>query len=853
MVRIIDRNDRESFSDRFLRGLNQAGQKLPEGLEQYAKYKKTEAKELAAKTKGLPKSMDAYLKKFHPSYLEDENRYNDLSDLTRKYAEAGHSHENATRQALDDIKNRSGKKSGVGLGSEGGFAETRKLGRGPKVDDKFVGGALGEFINQFQESPGPKKYSGDQSVMQRFGEFNKGLGRSAASHAQDIASHPGKVLAEVGSGIANLAAMPIDVIEAGLKRGGFIAPDANPNIVRQALNKVGQWINEGKSPEEIERSSKREFASSFLPIGSLLKGLNWLGGKFKGASSGGSGLGTAAEEVVGASKNLRMRQNSTLTSGIFEDAFGRPKQAPSGVKPPVKVVGKGLGERSTAGEVRGPTGSRIERAALEGKIFKPNAQAEIREKQLKMHPKYADEIAADAAERTARAEAKSPKTPVGEAGVAKRMAIAEAELPKAQEAYHRTAARVRSIENQLSRGALPEHRAQLEGLYESAVKELNEAEFHLRNTINNAKTGEARVGAEPMRQAARNKLMRISDELAEGREAHLALRDYNPEMIKKAKALSKKNALPSTRHEDYFTKVHEGYANEYRTRLNQLDQELAKLKDAKTLAPLQQGIQLNKEKELVQKLIDHVEAENALHRHKMALRETQQRKVAADRLGKYTRQAGNEKVKELAKNALKSPEQAAHATDVAFEEVAAQTKDVRLRDKILKEREAVRSRMEKLASGEEPVTKAAQSASEGATTAKEATEKTSRVLNDLKQVLESLKNGGQNFFKTRIGKDLLIGVGSEILSQSLKGEDLPFSSSTLIAVLGGGGIRGAGYRTFFSQMTRSIWNKGRKEEYKKALREGNDEKLLKLNSKISPKLKKESIEEFRRESSETGQ
>lgn len=809
MVKIID-NPTSSFAERVSRGLHAAVKPAAEGLVEYGKRKEKKTKELDKRKSGLQKSIDPYLKKFHESYLSDEKKYNSLSDRAKKYVDAGYSDDDAIRGALADMRNE---KPATGGTTEGG---TGKLGHGTADKGKIVGGGLEGFIEGFKESPGLKKYEGDQSVFQRFGEFNKALGTSVAEHGKDIAAHPGKELAAAGSQIANvLVGWPSDVLEAGLKRGGFISPDADPNLVRQELDKIQGWIQEGRSPEEIERLAKRQAAYGFAPIAPIIKGAKWLGGLFKG-NKAAPALQEVAREVEAAV------QASEAIPGMQKSVSKQPP--------------------------KGPTISRIERAAPESKLFKTGEQAVIREKQLKMHPQYAEEIAADTAERAARAEAKVPKTAVGEAGVAKRMAVAEAQVPKAQEMYQKTVARVRGLESELARGTVPEQKAAMESLYNAAVKELNEAEFHLKTVLNNAKTGEARVGAEQMRQAARNKILRIEDEILDGKEPKLSLKDYNPEFIKKAKDISKKKPLPATRHEDYFTQVHEGYANEYRGRIADLDRELEKLKKVPGMAPLQRGLQINREKETMKKLVDHIDAENAIHRHKMALRETQQRQVARERLGKFTKQAGQAKVKELAKEALKSPEKAAEATEVAFEEAMANAKTKGERELLAKEKDVVKARLEQEAVKMKEGTglgKSIEEASTGATTAKEAAAKSSRFTIDLKEVMESLKSGGKNFFQTRIGKDLLWGVGSEIVTQVSKGEDLPITPSTLTAIAGG--RRGGVYRYAFAQMTRWIWKKGQKSEYKKALKEGDDEKLIQLRSKMSPKLRKEATEEYREE------
>lgn len=851
---ILQPNPKQKFGERLLRGFAQAGQALSSALSEYAAGKEKQAKSLSNRLKGVEKEGKTYLKDFHESILQNEKSYNDFQDLATKYASEGYGNREAFQKAVQDIANQ--RKEGTA-----NFAgEKPKLGHGNADKDKIVGGSLGNFIDTIREgkqildqnAPARLKAQKGKSFLDRALEVNQALGKNTAQRAREIAARPGQELAAIGtSTVGQALAFGPDLIEAALKRGGFIPQNADPNLVRQGLNKIQAWISEGRSEEDIKALAKRELGYSLGLTPLIFNGLNWLGGKLKGTGGIGGPPGSLAETVAsGASEvaqKLKMRQGSTLSEAVFDDLF--KKTGDNVARQRLSKIESGKGKIS--GELpKGPTVSRVERASPESKLFKTAEQQAIREKQLKLHPEYAEEIAKDAAERAARAEAKRPKTPVGEAGVAKRRMIAEAELPKAKDMYQRAIARVRGLESEMSRGVLPEHQARFDALYDAAVKELNEAEFYLKTVVNNAKFGEARVGFDAMRDAARNKMIQLEEKISAGETPELSLKDYNPKFIKEAKDLQKRKPLPATRHEDYFTQVHEGYANEYRNRIaaleNKASEEIAR--QPTDFAKASERRLTDKKKEVLQKLVDHIEAENTIHRHKMALREIEQRKLAQERLGKFTRQAGEQKVKELAKEALKSPEKAAEAVDTAFEEVANRTKNQIERDRILRERDFVKKKLEQEAKNMQEgigIGKSTQEASQGATTAKEASVKAGKFTRDLKEVLDSLKSGGKNFFQTRIGKDFLWGVSSEVLTQVAKGEDLPITPSTLVAIAGGrsGGV----YRYAFSQMTKWIFNKGRKEEYKKALRDSDDEKLIKLRDTLSPKLRKKAIEEYREE------
>lgn len=758
MVQIIQRNDRPGFAERIARGFESAGNQLPAGLKQYSDSRQKEAELTQKRLKGLPRSMDSYLKKFHDSYLSDEKRYNSLSDRAKEYVMAGYSDEDAIRAALGDMR-----------GETEGSPKSKAV-RGTADSDKFVGGWLGQYLD-----PAKKAIQEDPSILAR------------------EAPVAGLKSAE------NLAALD-DPLSAALR---LVFPSKNKPIT--ASGALGEQVRKGVDP------TLHEGADRVSDIGSFLLDL------FTPLPKGAKGTAIAEKGAAKLAPKLAEREIPSLAKGVVS------KEVPVGAN-----------------------AARMERLAPEGKLFKRAEQEAVREQQLKMFPKYAEEISADAAERAARLEAKMPKTAVGEAGVAKRMAVAEAELPKAKDLYQKAVARVRGLENELARGIPEAQKAATESLYNMAVKELNDAEFYLKTVVNNAKTGEARVGVDQMRQAARNKMLKIEDDVLSGHEPKISLKDYNPETVKKAKALEKKKPLPASRHEDYFTQVHEGYANEYRARIADLDREIEKLKRVPGMAPLQRGLQINREKDVLKKLIDHIDAENAIHRHKMALRETGQRQVAKERLGQYTKQAGEQRVKDLAKEALKSPEKAVEATEAAFQDAAAQSTNAATKQKILQELPPVQKKMEQIAAGEGKIGSVLDEVARGPSDVKNAHKWGSKIVDDLKEVFNSLRGSGPTFFNTRLGGDFLIGAGTEFTKELFKEFDIPLSHSAALAAALGRPGRGSVYRALISSLTRAGINKFKKERYKRALASGDDESLIEFRESYPAKLRKEAIEEYQK-------
>jgi hypothetical protein len=306
------------------------------------------------------------------------------------------------------------------------------------------------------------------------------------------------------------------------------------------------------------------------------------------------------------------------------------------------------------------TEKRVARVEPKEKLFKTTQEQANRERQVKEVGKYQAEIEKDTADRIARREKLVPKTEAGKLSLQGRISVAEKNLPKAREEYYKAGARLRALED-LSVKAPQAEKAVYEDILKSAQKDLKDAEFNLNTTLSNAKTGSSKVGLEEMRAAARQKMTDISDKISEGAEVTLHKRDYNPQMIKEAKAISKKKPLPGQDRSDYFTQVHGEYANEYENQIGRIEQEMKTL--PKNMSGLQRLRELEKERDVLRKLVDHIDAENIIHRRKLALRGMSERQKAEQRLKKFevrkdggkVSEIAREKIQEQAKTAVKNP------------------------------------------------------------------------------------------------------------------------------------------------------------------------------------------------------
>lgn len=524
---------------------------------------------------------------------------------------------------------------------------------------------------------------------------------------------------------------------------------------------------------------------------------------------------------------------------IIKDTVVKAKKSPEVGDTPLEIWDDGnshhFGNKITEiseGAPKEATQMRIERLDPKSKFYKPQDQAKLREMQLKIIPQYEVEIAADEAARLARAEAKEPKTAVGLAGRAKRAETAEARLPEVQKAYQKAVARVRALEDEVA-GLSGVRKEQGEEILKAAVKELDNAQFELMQAVENLKGKSFRAGVEKMEMAAQEKMQKISEAVAAGEEVTLAKMDYSPDLIKEAKKISKSRKLTSNKIDDFYTQVHDTYANQYRQRLAQLDQEMAAAMEQKSMAGLHQRQQIEKERMAIRKLIDSAEAENTIHRHKLALREMQQRKLASERFKKLKPSSGSEKAKEaFSQKAWKekiesagTPQARAKIVVEGAEEVAAQNPSNAA--KIKKEGESLSETIKEIAEDTSKVKDLKEPAK-----AKSFGE---AFVGDLKEFKEKFPY----FWKSRLGKDLLIGVGTASLDD-IKKEldiDIPVSAGQVASLVIGRGGRGRSIRFIVNGITKAIIKKAKINSAVDAYNQSDMKKFNEYPASIQKKAK----------------
>lgn len=607
-----------------------------------------------------------------------------------------------------------------------------------------------------------------------------------------VKSHPAQPIKEIPATLASL----VEAIPAGIFR-----PDPEKLLSTQ----LKRSTREGLSPEEQEGAEAISFLESLFLPGAIGKGIGKLRGK-----------GIAAAEKA-------------------------PLLAEAEIKPGEPIPPKSLAGRVSLEAPEKATETRIARAKANERLYPTEKEMKIREEQLKSHPKYIAEIEKDASEREARRS--RPLGPQALETQATRMAHYEGEVPKAREFYQNAISRVRALEDEVSKIKSTEQLKRANELLKIAKRELDDSEFFLKQTLNNAKTGEARSGLTEMRKAARDKILSLQDEIASGKEIKLAKRDYNPEWVKQKKALEKKKALPATKQSDYYTQVHDEYANEYRNRIEKIDQELKK--PMKTPAEQMEKTRLRTEKENLQKMIDSAEGENAIHQHKMALREMQQRKLAKERLGKFQKIGEDERISRIRKT-LNTKEGRQNLVDRATEE--AKAKNPGKETEIEKEKENFVKIIEDTKK-EEAGAKSSGEDVLNSKTEKEVVKKATDYTRRVRKYMDYLASKTPLLGRTPLGKDIAKGIMSGIIDAfmpSMGHSVFGLGPSTVTGFLFGR----HGVATIASYLTRSIVKGSVKlwrinniaEAYKNKNRKEGSLKIYEYKNKYSPKMMKEGLE-----------
>jgi hypothetical protein len=803
MVQVLERPARrKSVGERLLEGLGNAGHALPELLGEYQKTRDKRSADLQKKLSRITKDTASYLNstrkgEYLPTDIEP------ISDLASKYINEGYGTEEAIRQAYQDY-------------------------RSSQPQGKEASGALGDLFGGETEGP----FDVAPGTRGKFSEspHSRTFGQTFAPSIEAVKKNPKLLLEEAPTGIAR----GIEDTFSGRNLSDFLTQitgykpskpkpfgdvrDNLPFVQKQQL--LSDLLSSKIRPQEMspdEQAAREQIAGTYgnitqLGFPSLLKKLL---PKSTKAISPSAVLGPEAQKALPFAGKAGSTVEAEATAPSLK---GR-------VTPPPETA----------------TEMRVARTRPEKKMYPVQERQRVLQEQLKAFPKYAEEIAQDAAERAMRAESRIPKTVKGRQSQEIRIHEAEKKYPQVQEGYNKALARVRAIEDQMARR--PESvRKELQPLYEAAQQEMLDAQFDLKQSFENLKGVNVRAGIDEMRTAARNKLTGIQDAIADGEEVKLAKMDYNPEMVKKGKALQKKVHPPQVKEDDFYRQVHEIYGDEYRNRLKQVNEELRK--PVSSLSHAEQKRALVSEKEILNKLLDQIEAERAIQHRRLALRETAERKKLSDRLGKLEKKGPEPKVTKTVQEkiwrdrivASESPEAQAGVIDEAVEQVAKESpkasEQIRKEGERLKDFGKERFR--------EPKTPETEPLPKSGETAKSQAKSALKAIREFQNKIDNLLKKIPILGKTFIGRNIAAGLIISLLDQINK--DLKLGIPTgVISTIFFKRIIGIPVQQVGKMIGNKLIKAYRTKQAKDAYEKGNAKKFY----SYPPAIRKEAVENFK--------
>lgn len=743
---------------------------LPQLFTQMGKRSEARAKQ----REKLPDLTAKRLKEFHPALYDKLEAKQKISDLAAQFYDEDLSENEAVQRAIEEYQKP---KEGV--------------------------------LEQTGLSNGNKKEGWSDVLSRILTEAQQG---KAGEHPITLLERekPGATLGSVGLG----AVAPIEEAlryqsPAGkqfIEELGFTYPEGSERgpLVTEKLR---EKLHAGLSPEAKKSSQFGEIVGAFLPIERVLGGLKNIG---KSAEFLKNAEKVAAAEGIGAAEAAQKILKEAEGAGInLEKAAAGDKQE----------AGKLFNLSNRMSVRKAPataTERRVGRLEPGKKLFPAEERMAAREAQLKAFPKYEEEIAKDAAERATRAESRVAKTSRGMEAQKLRIAEAEKNLPKAQESYAKSLARVRALEEEAAKigGSQKES---VEGLLDAAKNDLRDSEFGLKQALENLKGESVRGGLEDMRRAAQEKMLEIADKIGAGEEIKLAKSDYNPERIKEAKRLESKKQLPSTPKEDFYQQVHKEYESQYKKRLDSVEKQLKEL--PKSMAEAESLRNLQKERDVLKKLIEQTQADQTIHRHQLALRETAERHKAQQRLRHLTKTEGSPKVQKIAQErfeeAFKNPE--GEAAENLAKEAGAKKEDFKEAKSEFKESwEKVKEESAKT----KKKTKSAKEPKEAPPAGKDLKKELLRTLRNIQK-----KRFFHIFMRTPVGREILYSLATATANDVFSLKINPYLQASV-------GRRIAMYpvRAAVNQIYHWINPKKQifKHRYKKAVEEENDQAVAKM-------------------------
>lgn len=609
---------------------------------------------------------------------------------------------------------------------------------------------------------------------------------------------------------------------------GLFEKTERPPLITEKLR---EKLHEDLSPEQQKAAESIEFAGSLIPVSSLISGISRIG---KGAPFINS------IKRIGRAKNISTPQVLQDIAKEAESVGVDLGKVASGEKKEAQRFFKIVDKESS------PTTSRTERVEKGMPKFQPESEASLRETQLREHPKYEKEISKDAQERAERLESQKPKTEKGEIGLQKRRAQAQSQLPEIRDNYQRAIARNRALEDSYV-NASGEARAKISPLLQHSRKNLKEAEDAYKQTLSNSKHGTSKKGIADQKKSAQEKTLKLSDDIAEGKQIKLGKADYNPETIREAERIKKLKKQPSGHPPDkFYEDVHNTYEDVYKDHLSKLNKEISELKgNIRSLSDAQKMRTLQKEKDIFEKMIKQTEAEKIIHRRKLRLREMAERKRAQERLknlkpardSKTERYMGSrrEKIKKFEED-FKNPEK---NSEKIFEEAAEQAKKEKpkLEEQIKESKQQFKEEAKKGKKAGSDLGEDLDSLKKEKS-AKEAAKKGMHYIKKFQVWSDRLLKKIPWLGQTEIGRDVLKGMIQAALEEASRVVNLGISPGVVMS-LGFGRPRGAFLRLATHQFIKNkIIPWWKEERIAQAYRDRDQKKISEYKKKYSSSMMK---------------
>lgn len=818
MVKFLDRPaPPQSFGDKLMHGLGMATQSIPDMLIGYNKTKDmdraadylglkdeqkkaflglpsemqskvlpsliSEANKRKATTEKIPLSSAKHLKEFYPSLYDNPEAKRKISEIAQRLYGEGISETEAYEKAVQEYRSPKQKSPITGK-------EHQEIGEQPEGWRDF----LGKILTESQQTPAPEH---PMTTLER--------------------ERPGGTLASAGLG----AVAPIEEAlryqsapaKQFMEQLGFTYPEQKqlPVVTRE----LRERLQKGLSPEAIKAAGGAELIGGLLPIEGLFSGLNLIG-KGKGFLKNAEKI--AAREGIGVAEAMQNIAKEAETAGIdlAKAAAGDKQEA-----------GKlfNLSNRISSKAPATATEMRIARTKPEARIHPRLEKIELREAQTKAFPKYESEIAQDAAERAARAEKRIPKTVKGKESQRLRIHEAEKQYPKAQESYNKASGRVRALEDEVARLKGPQQES-AKTILELAKKDLDEATFGLKQAYENLTGVNVREGIPAMREAAQKKILGIQDAISAGEDYKIAKMDYSPDLIKKAKEITKKKPLPKARESDFYTQVHDVYANEYKKRLDQINTEIKNL--PKNMQGLSRGRELQLEKNVLDKMIESANAEKVIQNRRFGLREIAERHKAQERFSKLKPKSAEPKVQKVIQENIKDNIKS-YLESPSVENLAKVAAETHIPEKAVKQGKSLVDALKEVntaaSKGIEP--------------------KVGKIREEFEKFKSAMK---ARDFKELAANPFSRGLGQIIADYVLNETDLldtvdlPGGITAISTVAAGGKGRNPFIRNGVVLFYRLAMNNYKIGNYVKAVKEGDDSKVSRLSKEYPRKLIKKAQE-----------